>query len=299
MIKVDKKYNEIPEDLKIEKHKKRFYNLLEKKNKHSFSGYNTTEVKQRLYEIYSGKCAFCETKRPIRELEIEHYRPKKAVTESPEHKGYYWLAFEWSNLLLACKSCNNYKLNHFPIEGNRIFLPDFSIEKENNLSKECSILNEKFVSEKPLILNPECDQPEDHIYFDFTGEALPKNGSIKAKATIEICRLNNEILHLDTRKKRIDSFFESVKNQTIHCLKLLQSIKQFTKEIKLQCYKIAFFDLFKNLKAASKKTEEYSQMYSCLFNNFKDFFEMNKSTHTLSQTQKRLVLEAFNYFLNI
>src|SRR5574341_1145443 len=68
--------------------------------------------------VFFGKCAYCETL--IAENhpgDIEHFRPKGRVTDSMgrqlmvqdengeeyPHPGYYWLAYDWKNLLLACE----------------------------------------------------------------------------------------------------------------------------------------------------------------------------------------------------
>ena len=58
--------------------------------------------------------------------------PKAEVSEkSPPRPGYWWLAYEWANLLLACKTCNEqYKKAQFPIRGTRATKPDDSLEEE-------------------------------------------------------------------------------------------------------------------------------------------------------------------------
>jgi 5-methylcytosine-specific restriction endonuclease McrA len=78
---------------------------------------------------FYGKCAYCEA--PIRDYQpgdVEHFRPKAGVSDENgqavflfdeegqvqvgadgkpvEHPGYYWLAYEWTNLLPACAKCN-------------------------------------------------------------------------------------------------------------------------------------------------------------------------------------------------
>ena len=58
-----------------------------------------------------GRCAYCEGRNSAGEFgDAEHYRPKGEVTENRKpisHPGYYWLAYEWYNLLLSCKKCNS------------------------------------------------------------------------------------------------------------------------------------------------------------------------------------------------
>src|SRR5579872_571430 len=73
-----------------------------------------SRVEDQLAKSYSYKCAYCER---ICKADIEHYRPKKAVDEEAQHPGYYWLCYEWSNLLPSCITCNREgsKHNHFPV----------------------------------------------------------------------------------------------------------------------------------------------------------------------------------------
>jgi hypothetical protein len=65
--------------------------------------YGHSSVVSKLNNIYNHKCAYCEAYEP--EPEVEHYRPKKGVT-GEVHEGYYWLCYEWSNLMPACHDCN-------------------------------------------------------------------------------------------------------------------------------------------------------------------------------------------------
>ncbi|WP_165927214.1 HNH endonuclease [Sphingomonas sp. BK235] len=68
------------------------------------SRYNHKEIKDRLIEETSAKCAYCESKiLHVSPGDIEHVQPKSAdVTRT----------FQWDNLTLSCSSCNNNKRNH-------------------------------------------------------------------------------------------------------------------------------------------------------------------------------------------
>ncbi len=80
----------------------------------NFSGYNTKPIKKVLEKLYSNntpistnssvynpKCAYCESQSNTSAvLQVEHYRPKKAVEEDDIHKGYYWLALVQCNISL-------------------------------------------------------------------------------------------------------------------------------------------------------------------------------------------------------
>jgi len=114
---------------------------------------------------FNGKCAYCESQIiDGRNADIDHYRPKALVTDEKDkpvtirfddghtdtHPGYYWLAYEWHNLLPACKYCNQLtklkystvgKKNRFPIRGNYAMHPG----------------EER--SEQPLLLHPVFDDP--------------------------------------------------------------------------------------------------------------------------------------------
>jgi hypothetical protein len=76
-----------------------------------------------LKKLFSGKCAYCETFiEQNHPGAVEHFRPKGAVSDEDfnvvrigsganqiNHPGYYWLAYEWLNLLPACYDCNTFR----------------------------------------------------------------------------------------------------------------------------------------------------------------------------------------------
>lgn len=173
-----------------------------------------SHVEDQLAISYKNKCAYCER---ICKADIEHYRPKKKVTEAPRHEGYYWLCYEWTNLLPSCVTCNRdgAKLNKFPILGTRI-------EKPPELLRNGELDLEKFKAnvsplkdEKPYLLHPEIDQPEE--FFEFEVDDDTKGIRIKGtdndsrgEETIEICLLNRLELRLDRQIHVIDDFVSAV-----------------------------------------------------------------------------------------
>jgi uncharacterized protein (TIGR02646 family) len=95
-------------------------------------------LKSWLSEISTNKCWYCEAKSTRAPLDVDHFRPKLAITvdgiKLVGHDGYYWLAYEWQNFRLSCQRCNrpekdagalHGKANEFPIqnETQRCFLP--------------------------------------------------------------------------------------------------------------------------------------------------------------------------------
>jgi hypothetical protein len=93
-----------------------------------YSYYSDPSVKLELLKAHHGKCAFCEAFiLDIDVGDVEHYRPKSAVsystgggeTAESQHSGYFWLSQTWENLFLACKQCNQiHKSTRFDVEAD-------------------------------------------------------------------------------------------------------------------------------------------------------------------------------------
>jgi hypothetical protein len=152
-----------------------------------------------LFDAFHKKCAYCEANASANyAVQVEHYRPKAAVTQgrkSTAHPGYFWLAYEWWNLLLSCAYCNTDhtdpirekshpgKKNEFPVRRERVQAPT------GDPDQWLGSLNE----EEALLLNPYFDHPEQHIDFQpETGMAVSLDE--RGRATIEICDLNRPSL---------------------------------------------------------------------------------------------------------
>jgi hypothetical protein len=64
------------------------------------------------HDAFWGKCAYCESKLSNGLGETDHFRPTASAVRlrkdfSPDH--YWWLAYEWDNLLSACEMCSRTK----------------------------------------------------------------------------------------------------------------------------------------------------------------------------------------------
>src|SRR5882724_12735300 len=62
--------------------------------------YNNREVRETLYRLFRGKCAYCESSL-LGLGEIEHFRPKSRAmgldgVVATDH--YWWLVYQWSNI---------------------------------------------------------------------------------------------------------------------------------------------------------------------------------------------------------
>ncbi len=140
--------------------------------------------------IQDGKCCFCESKiGHVSYGDVEHFRPKAGWVQGNEpinKPGYYWLAYDWDNLLLSCQICNQrHKKNLFPLSnigGRAIYhLSDITVEQ-------------------PLFIHPVNDNPEDFITFK---DEIPVaiKGNDRGTITIEKLCLDRELLNEQRRGK--------------------------------------------------------------------------------------------------
>lgn len=185
------------------------------------------KMKDIIFDAFHGKCAYCES--PIAATltgkgDVEHFRPKGRVmdengkpvmVELPNgkkipHPGYYWLAYDWHNLLPACNKCNRPEKNktdgkligkwdRFPVDGFRAYQPGDEVK------------------EKSLFIHPFFDNPEEHFTFDeATGIIGGKTDA--GKTCIEMLGLNRESLPEDRRTTytQVKSFVDSATACAIH-----------------------------------------------------------------------------------
>lgn len=175
-----------------------------------------SHVEDKLALAYKNKCAYCER---LCKADIEHYRPKKEVKDDLTHPGYYWLCYEWSNLIPSCITCNREGAKHskFPIMGLRVIQP--KILSDGNLDLlQCKASSAPLVDERPYLLHPEVDKPEDYFSFELdpNGEGIRIVGidiENRGDHTIQICLLNRLEIKLDRVERVIDDFKDS-----IHCV---------------------------------------------------------------------------------
>ncbi len=221
-------------------------------------------VREKLNIYYYGKCAYCEM---LCKAEIEHYRPKKSVT-GEKHDGYYWLCYEWTNLVPACRYCNTEggKGTQFPIMGTRTFAPEF---KNGKLDKQkCKPDKSPLFEEKPYLLHPEYDEPNSFLGFkindsfdgiDIIGIDTEKRGDF----TVKICNLN--LLH--KRKARQANVIEDIKGAILfifNCTMKEHFPMEKTKNMLISYFKINE-DKYKNDKI------EHTLLWKFIFEKVENF----------------------------
>lgn len=184
MIKIERASP--PEDTGLDKKRKKELRRIrelaesgELKSKDFKALWSEAKVKKFLYESQYGKCCYCERTRDKIEVDVEHFRPKAEVEEAEDHPGYWWLAYSWENLLIACKKCNQkYKKSKFPLK-----------QGSERAYGENSALDE----EKPILINLLEEDPEKFIDYDtenlqFMGKAAGVLNSIKNGTSLSSVR---------------------------------------------------------------------------------------------------------------
>jgi hypothetical protein len=186
-----------------------------------------------LDNVFNRKCAYCETPVVRSTFHGEHFRPKgrvrirkagqktllRGLTRSDwhpdapsrldevEHPGYFWLAYNWKNLLPSCEFCNTAagKKDQFPVAGQLVGIKRLEPE-------EVAVLKEQIIQsptwpdlyylqpddldllEDRCLLHPYFDDPEEHLVFDNNGIVAAKDGSVKGQHSIDVCNLRGEDL---------------------------------------------------------------------------------------------------------
>ena len=168
MIKIEKDFSDVPASLKSDKTKQKLEELCATGKYIDTSKFNDVykadDVKQKLENIYHNKCVYCETISSSHH--IEHFRHKSH---------YYWLAYSWDNLLLACSGCNQNKGSKFDLvdENKRIKSHPDDLSNQHNLSIKYNKL------ENPLFINPKYENPELLIKFSKNGEITSTDKRMK------------------------------------------------------------------------------------------------------------------------
>lgn len=169
------------------------------------------DVRDPLSEMYHHKCCYCETIEHA--PEVEHYRPKKRVKEEKTHKGYFWLCYEWTNLLPSCRYCNTSggKGDQFPLaeDGVRVF--NTPIEEGVFNTDRCKVDTEELLAEKPMLLHPEVDKVEDFFSFEDNGAIKGIDEEGRGEATVSICNMNRDNL-LERRQNVIDKWLKDIED---------------------------------------------------------------------------------------
>lgn len=157
------------------------------------SRYKQPDLKEYIETHYKNKCAYCE--QYSERWDVEHYRPVSK---------YYWLAYSWDNLILACPTCNqDYKNDKFELQNppQVIYAP----KDLSNIHNLCEKYNQQ---EYPKLFHPEFDEPENYLKFNLKGEI--DSTDLRGKYTIKTCGLDRKKLNDRRKELVIDDFIRKL-----------------------------------------------------------------------------------------
>jgi len=269
--------------------------------------YNTTDgtasrVIDKLNIWYHHKCAYCER---IYKLDVEHYRPKAEVRDEHnnivqitdvagnlvDHPGYYWLCYEWSNLIPSCISCNREggKNSKFPAIHHYEYQPIFAPPTLNY--NTCLINQNPLVTELPYLLNPELDNPVG--FFKFVIDPNKKGIRIdgddadsRGEITADICKLNRDEVKYD----RVHKVILPIRKTMLSYVKLLSAGRRTVAQ-----FKISVEELIQKLYDDSQdEVLDHTLLRNYIVRNRVNF--ENIVIPFISPSAKNILLEAFiNY----
>ncbi len=144
------------------------------------------DILAALDAAFHGKCAYCESSVSGESHPLDHFRPRQGAMNgdggfSPDH--YWWLVLDWENLYQCCRECNQFKGQRFPIAGRRARFPTSG---------------EALARERPLLLDPCRDEPDEHLVFQEDGRVASETE--RGQVTIEVLSLNRPDL-VERRRK--------------------------------------------------------------------------------------------------
>jgi uncharacterized protein (TIGR02646 family) len=232
---------------------------LSQQSAHDFDSkiYGSKAVKDKLKTIFNKKCAFCETNTHAgAHKDIEHYRFKNH---------YYWLGYEWTNLLLSCQICNrDFKKTQFPIADENTRLKKHPLNISGDFDSVACDIRQINKIEKPRLLHPaiEEDDPKKHLLF-------LKNGSVEGLSdrgnfTIDICGLKRDDLKI-ARKKIVEEVQIEILEEYI--VKNQLSDEELITEVR---------KAINGLKRRIKNNEEYIGFAETVLENFDAFIIDNQ-----------------------
>lgn len=260
----DDRYNDVPENLTSERCKEKIDEILDDPVGYKVTDeYNHKDVRTLLRKHFGIKCIYCEAS-PIATstFRIDHYRPKKNI-KNVIHTGYYWLAYEWSNLLQTCQLCNGVKSNNFPLKAGSVRVDDTIVDITDEKIRLPTI--SPLADEKRLLLNPELDEVEKH--FTFKPDGIIESDTEEGSKSIECYGLKRGDL-IFFRKKIRDEYLSDIKHFLITYQYNYNNRVGHAKDILFN----SLNDMFRKFLNAYKYQESFSLFNFYMFYQFENFF---------------------------
>ncbi|MEP5231031.1 MAG: hypothetical protein ABJQ78_06290 [Alloalcanivorax sp.] len=204
-------------------------------------------LRPALWQLGGLKCWYSEAQLQEQEGQVEHFRPKKRL-HGATHPGYWWRAFDWTNMRLSHPSCNFRRKDYLSGEttGKGSYFP---LRDEN--ARATSSVEES--AEQPILLDPTI--PSDCMLLSFdssNGRPIPSY-SEEADAWKHQRAVNSiSLYHLDegTWNYRRKDLMDEVR---ILCEKILDAEEGSIESDSLMNELLVYFDHHSEFTSASKQ----------------------------------------------
>lgn len=150
------------------------------------------DLRQELIDKFGSRCWFTEAEETVAQLDIEHFRPKaEALDEDGTvHEGYWWMAFELSNLRLAGQIPNRqHKRCYFPLLPGCI---------------RANSQNRRWQEETPVFLDPVKLTDVELVAYNETGSLCPSNNA-STEEEIKRVELTDQLLGLSAHQPLLEA----------------------------------------------------------------------------------------------
>lgn len=221
-------------------------------------------VRDWLLKRFHNKCWYSEAKESVSSFHVDHYRPKSRTKDDNSGitaRGYWWLAFQWSNYRICGQLLNVKKVDEFPFgDGTR--------------GNHRDIESIKF--ESPILIDPRTKDAR-FISFEFEDEdscvavasgGIAPDDTQRATRTIEILglnrltKLNSKRAEFWTRTKMAIIDYTSAQSQK----QALRQVAQASAQAKLK-EMIAYEAEFSSVAEACVRKNAPEPLLASVFGN--------------------------------
>jgi len=171
------------------------------------------DLRAELIEKFGNRCWFTDAEETVAQLDVEHFRPKAEAVDldGKVHEGYWWLAFELSNLRLAGQIPNRqHKRCYFPLQPNSF--------------RACAT-NRRWQEELPIFLDPINPLDVAMVAYDESGCMRPSASAV-TKEDQERVKLTDKYLGLSAHQPLVEAR-QSIWND---CRGIIEKIKKLLAE---------------------------------------------------------------------
>lgn len=217
----------------------------------------------KMRALSDNKCWYCETEETRADTAVDHYRPKSAIKECPEHPGYWWLAFDWYNYRYSCTYCNEKRIDQDTnVTGGKgtcfpLVNPDTRVFEAGDLTVE-----------EPTLLDPMIEG--DVILLSFDPDGTATSFFAEEKEPVLYKRVKDSILYYNLNKKEIKERRQKIICKTIKDLVNEGDIYFSRIQLNDRSAREAFNRILKKLRAMVSPGAEYSAAAKCILSYFRD-----------------------------